>query len=262
MTEYKIIDCHWHPAADEETDCNWFGSSGTLQEQMDALKRVGISRACGAPVRSLPRPSFDRIRELNELAFRVRDQLPDFYVPAIQVHPRFPEESCREIERCCGSEGVRWIGELVGYMMGYGDDYAGGGALEIMRAAEEYRVPVNLHCSDLGVLRKLCRAVPDLPVVLAHPTQEKATLGGRLECVKAHDNLYLDIAGSGIARLGMLRQAIDTVGRDKILFGTDYPINNPAIYVHGVLFEDLTDAERRAVFSGNFERLTAGKRES
>jgi predicted TIM-barrel fold metal-dependent hydrolase len=258
--DYAIVDCHYHPAVDEETDCNWFGPSGTLRDQMEALKRVGITRACGAPIRSLPEPSFDEIRGLNERAFRVRDRLPDFYVPAIQVHPFFPEESCREVERCCGREGVRWIGELVGYEMGYGDDYGSQGALTIMRAAEEYRVPVNLHCGDLEVLERVCRTVPGLPIVLAHPSQEKETLRSRLACVGACDNLYLDISGSGISRCGMLRKAIDTVGKDKILFGTDYPINNPAVYVHGVLFEDLTEAERGAIFSGNFERLTEGAR--
>ncbi len=253
---YTIIDSHWHPVVDADTECNWFGSSGTLRDQMDALKRAGIAKACGSIIRELSEPSFDDVRRMNEQAFRVRDQLPDFYVPGIQVHPHFPEESCREVERCCGREGVRWIGELVGYVMGYGEEYSSERALTIMRVAEEHRAPVNLHCADLDVLRDVCRAVPGLPIVLAHPSQENAALHERLACVKAHDNLYLDISGSGIARLGMLRKAIDTVGADKILFGTDYPINNPAIYVHGMLFEDLTEAERTAIFSENFLRLT------
>ena len=256
--EYTIIDCHWHPGFDAATDLNWFGSSGSVQNQIDALKRVGITRACGSVIRRLSEPSFDEVRRLNDCALETRDQFPDFYIPGIHVHPHFPEESCAEIERCCGGEGVRWIGELVGYVMGYGNEYSSQRALTIMKAAEAHHVPVNLHCHDLDVLDQLCRAVPDLPIVLAHPSQDSGEIENRLACIKAHENLYLDIAGSGIARLGILRLAVDTIGVDKILFGTDYPINNPAVYVHGLLFENLTEPERTAIFSENFRRLTGG----
>jgi len=41
---------------------------------------------------------------------------------------------------------------------------------------------------------------------------------------------------------------------DKILFGSDFPICNPAMNLKAVLFEHLTDAELKAVFAGNFKR--------
>jgi predicted TIM-barrel fold metal-dependent hydrolase len=168
MTHF-IVDCHFHPAVDEETDTNWFYGSGSIQSQIDALRRAGISQACGAPVRACNPESLHEIRILNDKALALRDRSPDFYIPGIQVHPRFPDESCREIERCCGGEGVRWIGELVGYMMGYGVDYVSEGALKIMRTAREYDATVNIHCHDMDVIDRLCESVPDLEIVLAHP---------------------------------------------------------------------------------------------
>ena len=48
---------------------------------------------------------------------------------------------------------------------------------------------------------------------------------------------------------------MDVAGAEKILFGTDYPINNPAVYVHGAMLEDLSEKERKLLFSGNFMRL-------
>ncbi len=73
--------------------------------------------------------------------------------------------------------------------------------------------------------------------------------------VAAYPNLHLDISGSGIDRYGILRKAIDTIGKEKLLFGTDYPVNNPAVYVHGALFEPLAEEEFDALFAGNFLRL-------
>ncbi|MBT3288332.1 MAG: amidohydrolase family protein [Victivallales bacterium] len=45
------------------------------------------------------------------------------------------------------------------------------------------------------------------------------------------------------------------VGPDRFLFGTDFPICNPALLLQGVLFEHLSDAEQEAVLGGNFRRL-------
>ncbi len=40
---------------------------------------------------------------------------------------------------------MRWIGELVGYMMGYGVEFASKNALEIMQTAKEYEAVANIH---------------------------------------------------------------------------------------------------------------------
>ncbi|MDQ1328663.1 MAG: Amidohydro-rel protein [Candidatus Poribacteria bacterium] len=255
---YQIIDCHFHPAVDEETDTNWFYPSGNMQHQIDTLRRAGISRACGAPVKAFTPISFDQIRLLNDKALSLRDDFPDFYIPGIQIHPHFPHESCKEIERCCEGEGVRWVGELVGYMMGYGVEFATNAALEIMDAIKEHKAVVNIHCHDLDVIDKLSESVPDLNIVLAHPGDGKQVFLDRLEKIAKHPNLYLDTSGSGIDRYQILRKVIDVAGRRKLLFGTDYPINNPSVYVHGVLLEPLSEEEYAAIFRDNFLRLTQG----
>lgn len=252
----QIIDCHIHPAIDADTSYNWFGPSGDFARQVDALRRAGVTRACGALIKAGMPESFSAIRILNDLALRLRDRFPDFYIPGIQVHPHFPDESCREIERCCGREGVRWIGELVGYLMGYRDEYASDAALTIMRAAAAHGAVVNFHCHDLEALDRLCAGAPTLKLVLAHPGGGKDEISRRLAKVAQYPNLHLDISGSGIDRLGILRWAMDIAGKEKLLFGTDFPINNPAVHVHGALFEALASDEYDALFAGNFLRLT------
>ena len=74
--------------------------------------------------------------------------------------------------------------------------------------------------------------------------------------IAEYPNLHLDISGSGIDRYGVLREAVRVAGKEKLLFGTDYPINNPAVYVQGALFESLSDEEYAALFRDNFLRLT------
>ena len=254
----SIIDCHIHPAADADTDVNWFGTTGDFGRQVEALRRIGICGACGSVIHGMQPKSFDEVRALNDAALRLRDRFPDFYTPGIHVHPHFPDESCAEIERRCGGEGVRWIGELVGYSMGYAEEYATRSALVVMKTAAAYGAVVNIHCSDLKIVAKLCRAVSDLMVVLAHPGGGKDEFLRRIACVAEHPNLHLDLSGSGIDRFGLVRKAVEVAGKDKILFGTDFPVNNPAVYVAGVRFEHLEEDVLRAVLHENFERLIGG----
>jgi predicted TIM-barrel fold metal-dependent hydrolase len=250
-----IIDCHIHPAFGRTTDLSWFGKAGSIEKQFRTLRRAGMTRVCGAPVLAAKVASFGALRRLNDRALRLRDRYPGFYVPGIQLHPHFPQESCREIERCCGHEGCRWIGELVGGRMGYGEDFATPDALVVMRQAAEHGAVVNIHCADLSVVGRLCRAVPGLKLVLAHPGTTPSDIQSRIAAVARFPNLHLDISGSGIDRHGCVRHLIDVAGSGKVLFGSDYHVNNPAVYVHGVLSEPLSESERTAVMSGNFLRL-------
>ena len=252
---HEIIDCHIHPAADAETDSSWDRRGGDMAAQIAALRRAGIARACGAPIRSMQPASFAEVHALNDQALALRDRFPDFYIPGIHIHPHFPEESCAEIARCCGQEGVRWIGELVGYIIGFANDYATQDALMIFHEVGKYKAVVNFHCDDLDVIERLCRNVPEVNFVLAHPSANRGEFLKRVGLVAQFSNLHLDISGSGIDRLGVLRKAIDLAGKEKILFGTDFPINNPAVYVHGALYEQLRDEEYAALFNGNFRRL-------
>ncbi len=251
----EIIDCHIHPAVDKQTDFCWYKKSGSIRKQFDDLRRVGISRACGSPVIKRPPYSFKEIKKLNDIALSIRDKFPDFYIPGIQIHPNFPDESCNEIERCCRNYGVRWIGELVGYLMGFSsNDYISKNMIEILKYASKYRVVVNFHCSDINVIEKLCKNISNINFVLAHPGEGKEFMN-RINLVKKIKNLFLDISGTGIYRYGMLKKAVEIGGYQKIIFGTDYPVNNPAVYVYGVLFEQLSENETKAIFSGNFIKL-------
>jgi predicted TIM-barrel fold metal-dependent hydrolase len=46
------------------------------------------------------------------------------------------------------------------------------------------------------------------------------------------------------------------MGIDRILFGTDYPTCNPAVFIGGVLFDErLTDTEKEKIFSLNAKCL-------
>jgi len=254
-TNFEIIDAHIHPFIYEESNTKFFDSPTSHEDFFADLALAGISKSCGSVIRRLERPSFGDIKSLNQEAIDLKNLYPDIYIPGINVHGDFPQESCAEIERLYKEENICWIGELVAYFMDY-KNYASENMFQVYALAQDLDLAVNIHPYGLDEIGKICQNFPELKVVLAHPTSASVTIKERCDFVKKHSNAYLDLSGSGVFRYGMLAHGIKTAGKHKFLFGSDYPICNPHMMIEGILFERLSDDEFEAVFSGNFKALT------
>ena len=55
--------------------------------------------------------------------------------------------------------------------------------------------------------------------------------------------------------MGMLEYAVQTVGPDRVLFGSDFSINDPSTVIARIESSFLTEDQKEAVFSRNLERL-------
>ena len=105
-------------------------------------------------------------------------------------------------------------------------------------------------------LDKMVREHPHLTVVAAHPG-EAATYERHLARMKLSENYYLDLSGSGgPLRFASTRNAIDKVGVERLLFGSDYPTCQAGIMIGSILMDyTLTDTEKEYIFSKNAKRL-------
>lgn len=250
--EGKIIDAHIHPYATQENNIAAFGSPKTEEDFFAELKRCGFSKVCGSVIPKVP-TDFKIIQQMNRIALKLRDRHPDFYVPGIHIHGKYPEESCSELEEMYHQHHVRWIGELVDYAMKIGP-YDSPGMFQIYETACDLGMPVNIHCSELEVLENVLKNFPALTLVIAHP-EDVDNAKKRLELIAKYPNAYIDISGTGLFRWNILRYAVNLCGSEKILFGSDFPICSPGMNIGGVLSEHLTENEQENIFYRNFERL-------
>ena len=251
----KIIDFHVHPMYDFHLSTH--GVAIATERFREDLEQNGISMACGSVIytsmKNQPLETYEQsIQKLNDQALRCREEMGGFYIPGIHVHPAFVETSCRELKRC-HQEGVKLVGELVHYMMGW-SKYACANFIEIMEYARDLDMVVNMHPSTPQDMFALCEAVPGLKIVWAHLSGHNA-LEEHLEMMRRYENVHFDISAHGMDKDGSLRYTIDRVGYERLLFGTDYPGVGPAADIAGVLFEQLTDDELEAIFYKNAERL-------
>lgn len=254
---YEIIDAHIHPSSFHSyLEGNNYAGETPDEVFVNVLKGTGISRAAGSVAFRLGKDetTWETLHGLNVKALEGRDRTDGFFIPGICVHPWFVKESLEEIDYMYHKENVRLIGELVAYMMNY-TSYACSEMMPMWDLANQLGMVVNLHLGNLDDARIILKNFPDLKLIIAHPTASNDEYEARMRLVAQYPNAGLDISGSGPNTWGMLRRGINWAGKEKLFFGTDFPIRNPGMYVAGVLYERLTDDENAAIFAGNFKRL-------
>ncbi|MBE7062490.1 MAG: amidohydrolase [Ruminococcaceae bacterium] len=250
----RIIDFHTHPFITGEDNIKRFKEAEDndcriIWEDMD---RAGIDVICGVFLPRTIKPGLEAMLVANSQALQFYKENPERYIPGIQINPNFIKESCEEVEKA-HAEGVTLIGEINPVRMGY-EKYSEKGCVEILEYAASLGMTVSCHSTTDGDMNALAEALPHMPIVNAHPN-EYAALEAHIRRMKKYENVHLDLSGTGLFRWGLLRHLINEVGKDRIVFGTDYPVCNPAMYVSGVWYEKLTDDEYEAVFHKNAERL-------
>ncbi|RME75823.1 MAG: amidohydrolase [Chloroflexi bacterium] len=171
----------------------------------------------------------------NDWTIRYCRQYPDRLTGFATVQPLAGQQALDEVKRAVDS-GLRGIGEILPYAQGH--SMRDEPFLAVVELALELDIPVCLHGAEpvghdypgravtpLQDYVWLAEQYPDLKLILAH-------LGGLLPFYelnrtvrKIMRNVYYDTAAIPLLyRPEVYRLAVEAVGAEKILFGSDYPL--------------------------------------
>ena len=179
-----------------------------------------------------------------------------------------PNDDARdEIERCVGL-GARGLGELRPQSQGY--DLDGGPEAGLLaQAAAAHDLTLLFHVTEpvghaypgkegqpLDSLYRFIEKTPAAKVVAAH-------WGGGLPFFallrRGHAtlaNTYFDTAATRfLYRREVYRHAVDLVGAERVLFGSDFPLLSQSRCLREVEGAPLDDKERQLVLGENARRL-------
>jgi predicted TIM-barrel fold metal-dependent hydrolase len=109
---------------------------------------------------------------------------------------------------------------------------------------------IHIYGPDyVAALLELARTHPELKMIVAHsgPGWPDPAL---FPAAAQVDNLYLDFCTTYPWR-GAVRAALDIVGVDRILFGSDFPIIDPGYMLGHYLDADLSAAEQEKILYAN-----------
>lgn len=252
-----IIDFHTHPYLHEENNYCFYKDGYPMDADLarEHLSKLGIAAVCGSVLG--PVKGWEDIVRLNDRALEIKERWGDFYIPGFHIHPDHVEKSLEEVRRMA-QQGVKLVGELVPYMHGWSMEHPG--LVPILEEVQRHNMVFSFHSTSVAdeVMEPLLERFPNINFVAAHPGEKKALLThlGRME---RHENYFLDLSGTGIGRMGMLRYAIDRAAKERFLFGTDFPLCPAEMYVAAVEQAPLlTEEEKQAVFCGNAQRILFG----
>lgn len=205
--------------------------------------------------------------ETNDYILESIARYPKRLVGFCTVQPRSLEAALEEIERCARA-GIRGVGEIRpdAQLVNLGSREAVAPLVEaitrnnliLLTHASE---PVGHQYAGKGsvtpaVLYPFIMSFPDLTLVCAH-------WGGGLpfytlmpEVKKAMSNVFFDTAASPFLYTPQIySQAVQLVGADRILFGSDYPLLAPRRLLKEIKSLNLPEATERLILGGNAARL-------
>ncbi|MGW5153461.1 amidohydrolase family protein [Rhodococcus koreensis] len=166
----------------------------------------------------------------------------DIVIPFASIHPDRGEEGAREAERLIVEDGVRGFKFHPNGQEFFPNDRKAYGLYEVLNA---HGVPAVFHTGQSGAgagvrggggirlkysnpihLDDVAVDFPDMPIILAHPSfpwQEEAL------AVAVHKpQVYIDLSGWSPKYFPpILVQYANTMLRDKVLFGSDFPLITP-----------------------------------
>lgn len=131
----------------------------------------------------------------------------------------------------------------------------------IMEAARELHIPVFIHSGHAPYalpwsIALLAERFPDVNIVMIHMGHGHGVyIDAALKMARRYSNLYLEM--SGMPMNSKIKEAYETVGSDRIFFGTDAPFHHPTIEMQKVITSGLPEKEIEDVFYNNLQKFMA-----
>jgi hypothetical protein len=239
-----VIDAHLH--VDDIPALGWKLEAEHCIRRLD---EAGIDRGVVMTIVDAPEVNPNAIELIAEACAAFPDRLDAF----ARIHPWYGDESEALLERAfeLGFKGLK-LHPVTTIAHPAGED-----TLRLIRRAAAHHAPTLFHCGDeplttpLAVARAAA-ACPEATIILGH-------MGGyfhvaeAIDAAERHPNLVLET--SAMPYPYRVREAVERLGPERILYASDGPACSPRIEVEKVRLAGLDPEAERLVLGENAQRL-------
>lgn len=259
---YRIIDAHCHiypekiaKKAIAGTD-TFYGEhsvgEGTVNDLLQRGTDAGIDRFLVQSVATTPK----QVKSINEFIASVIAEHPDKLTGLGTLHPESDDIS-GDIEHLIslGLHGVKLHPDIQGFKI---DDYR---CLKIYEMCEG-RLPILMHTGDYRYDNSNPNRLIPILEIYSNLTIIGAHMGGwsiydeASRKLSEYPNLYVDCSSSfPYLTKAQALEIMRRYGRERVLFGTDYPMWSQELELQYFFDLDLDDTEKRLILSENAIKL-------
>ena len=269
-----IVDVHTHIFPDEirnkrdkffknepEFQSIYENSNAKMVSYEDMLTSMRENDVDVSVVFGFPWNNIEFAKINNDYVIEAVKKYPDKFIGMCCVNP-LNKNAVYEMERCLKA-GLKGVGEIAFYHSDITTEIIEN-LEDIMRLCKDFNVPFMLHTNEpvgheypgkadmkLKGIYNFLKAYPENKIILAH-------LGGGIffynimkkEVEDVLKNVYFDTAAVPfLYKNEIYTESLKFAGKDKILFGSDYPLIKPARYFKDI-DEVITDEELNAKIKG------------
>ena len=240
----KAIDIHSHFNHGVSGDHNDLGMLSVSELAFMAAdnERFGIGEVGYSTYASVL--SASNIQAENQYLYELSAQVENIY-QLIVIHPE-QENTFIQAEKMLSHRkalGIKIHSPMHKYdIVSYGD--------KIFSFANEMKAVVLMHPDKIGEMTRFADKYPDMKLIIAH-------LGSmaHIDAIKTakHGNIYTDTSGGLSSLNNVIEYAVENIGSEKILFGTD--TYSPAFQYPRLALARISQADKENIFYKNAIRL-------
>ena len=251
----EIFDSHVHIS---RSYAPWLGDDA-VSDQIETARRCGIDRMMISSLGDtdyIAYPTPEEFRAANDHILEAVGRFPETFFGLCYVSPEHPHASVDEIRRCVED------GPLVGIKLWISRKASDAAVDPILREAARLGIPVLQHAwykttgnlpdeSTPADVAEMARRHPDVRIQMAHlnGVRERG-----VQDIADCPNVYIDTSG-GEPESALIEYAVQTIGAERIVFGSDAPIRDFAVQLGKVLGANLLRDQYEGILWKNIERI-------
>lgn len=175
------------------------------------------------------------------------------FIPCALLNPHFGEQAVEELEFLVQNLGVRGLKLMP---TKHGIRISTKQAHPLVSKCAELKIPVSVH-SEGGYAHPLAIAVlaesfPEVPIIMDHMGY-RYWVTEAIEAARRAPNIYL--ATTAVMEPLFIDQAINAIGIDRIVFGSNAPMAIPKMQIEVIKYLHLSEQEEAKILGGTLAKL-------
>ena len=237
-----VVDCHCHLGKGHDYQ-------QSLSQQLEEMDNFGIERAVICPV---DRYIAVENREGNDYVLSIAKTHPDRFFAFATANPWFGSKALTELKRALneGARGIKLHPALQGFLLC--DDLV----YPVLEIAGENNVPIYFHTGTPAYsqpmhVAELAMRFPEVNLIMGHMGSTDFWIDA-VPAAQLASNIYVDTSWSLPDKI---RNAINNIGVDRVLFGTDSPLSTYSVEMGCINATSLDENEKVMLMGNNLLRL-------